>query len=81
MRRTLMCKIKKQIIDIGLVKSFMMSRGVDEKEMAELMSVSLPTIKRFLSGADQSHMSGVFLYKIAKALDISAHSLIHKNYR
>ena len=71
---------KKHYIDILLVKDLMTKLHMDEKRLSELIGVTPPTVRRLLDGADQSHMRGDLIIKIARALDVPPHILIHKDY-
>lgn len=71
---------KKQYIDVELVKALMKARGIDEKTMATLLGVTPPTVKKFLSGADQKHMLGDMVYKVSSALNVNPELIIYKDY-
>lgn len=74
-------KEKKEYIDIELVKALMKSKGIDEKAMASLTGVTPQTIKKILSGVDQRNMSGDWPVKIAKALNVPAPVIFHRDYQ
>lgn len=71
---------KKQVIDIQLVKDLMEKLHMDNKQLAEKIGVTPPTVKRLLDGADQTHMGADVLVNVAHALGMPTHLLIHKDH-
>lgn len=75
-------KVKKHFIDVELIKALMKEKNIDEKAMAASMGVTVRTVKRFLSGADQRHYRGDILRKLSQALGVPSDTLIiRKDYR
>lgn len=72
---------KIQYINAEHVKTLMKEKNITDKTLALSTGFSLPFIKRFLSGADQKHYSSIVIFRLAKALDVSANSLLHKEFQ
>lgn len=72
---------KKQYIDVKFVRTLMKSNNISEEEMADLLGIRLAAFENFLNGADQTYMSSNVLYKLAIIFNISANSLLNKDYR
>lgn len=72
--------MKKQYIDIEMVKFLMEQRGLSVKDMAKAMKITPQTVRKYLNGADQSNTGSNMLFKFAKALDVPVASLIHRDY-
>lgn len=68
----------KQYINIEVVKRLMQEKEIDTKKMAQLMKVTPKTVSRLLSGADQSHLGIMVLFKIARALNVSMTVFMNK---
>ena len=74
-------KEKNYFIDVERVKAIMKEKGIDEKAFASLMGFTLPTVKKFLDGADQNNLSWRWLINIRAALKTPINNLLHKEHQ
>ncbi len=69
----------KHYIDIDYVKSLMREIGMSVGELAEKMGYSKRSVKKYLDGADQSHLRLNFPRRMAFALGVPIHYLFNNN--
>lgn len=70
---------QKRYIDIQAVKRIMQTKGIDEKTLAELTGYTLPTIRAFLNGKNQSRHPYCKLFAVARALGVPADTITCKD--
>lgn len=66
----------KHYINIDVVKQLMKEQNISEKRLAELIEVTLPTVKKFLKSANQSKISLVTIFRIARALEVNISTIL-----